>query len=170
MPARGWCQYNIEFPDRSTAARVTACELGPALTAAQETGLLHGWWFMRKQPWKLRYLPDDPASAATITGLLGKLTADRRITGWTPGIYEPETLAFGGENGMDAAHDLFHHDSVHLLARAAQASTQALGQREATVVLCSVMLRAAGLDWYEQGDVWAKVAGLRPAGARHHHR
>ena len=25
------------------------------------------------------------------------------------------------------------------------------------------MLRAAGLDWFEQGDAWAKVAALRPA-------
>jgi protein-L-isoaspartate(D-aspartate) O-methyltransferase len=163
MPAPDWCQYNVEFPDRSMAGHVAACELRPALTAAQEAGLLHGWWFMRKQPWKLRYLPDDPACAAAITSVLAKLTADHRITGWAPGIYEPETMAFGGQKGMDAAHDLFHHDSLHLLTRAAQAPAPAPGQRETTVMLCSVMLRAAGLDWYEQADVWAKVAELRPA-------
>jgi len=162
MPAPHWCQYNIEFPDRSTAEHVTAWDLRPALIEAQEAGLLHGWWFMRKQPWKLRYLPDDPAAATAITGLLGKLTANGKITGWTPGIYEPETMAFGGQQSIDVAHDLFHHDSLHILTRAARPAAPALGQREISVMLCSVMLRAAGLDWYEQGDVWAKIASLRP--------
>jgi protein-L-isoaspartate(D-aspartate) O-methyltransferase len=163
MTAPTWCQYNIEFPDRGTAQHVAAHDLRPALNAAQDAGLLRSWWFMRKQPWKLRYLPEDPASGAAVAGLLDKLAAGHRITSWAPGIYEPETTAFGGEKGMGAAHDLFHHDSVHLLARAAQRSAPALGQRETTVLLCSVLLRAAGLDWYEQGDVWGKVAELRPA-------
>jgi protein-L-isoaspartate(D-aspartate) O-methyltransferase len=65
---------------------------------------------------------------------------------------------------MDIAHALFHQDSQHLLARAAQIeSSPALGRSEATVLLYSAMLRAAGLDWFEQGDVWAKIATLRPA-------
>jgi thiopeptide-type bacteriocin biosynthesis protein len=29
------------------------------------------------------------------------------------------------------------------------------------ILLSSTMLRAAGLDWYEQGDVWARVADHR---------
>ena len=32
------------------------------------------------------------------------------------------------------------------------------------------MMRGAGLDWFEQGDVWAKVAALRPASQSTHHR
>jgi protein-L-isoaspartate(D-aspartate) O-methyltransferase len=159
-----WCQYNIEFPDRDTAARVAAADLLPALLAAQDAGLLHGWWFIRKQPWKLRYLPDTPAADA-MTGLLSELTAAGQITSWAPGVYEPETLAFGGPHGISIAHDLFHRDSHHILARAARPGAPTLGQRETTVMLCSVMLRAAGLDWYEQGDVWATLASLRPAAA-----
>jgi protein-L-isoaspartate(D-aspartate) O-methyltransferase len=164
MPDLTWCQYNIEFPDRDTAEHAAARELFPALAAAQQAGLLHGWWFIRKQPWKLRYLPGDPTTA-TITDLLAALTADGQIASWAAAIYEPETLAFGGPQGMDVAHGLFHDDSRHILARAAQAGARALGRRETSVILCSVMLRAAGLDWYEQGDVWAKVASVRPATA-----
>lgn len=33
----------------------------------------------------------------------------------------------------------------------------------ANSVLCSVLLRGTGLDWTNKGDVWAKVAELRPA-------
>jgi protein-L-isoaspartate(D-aspartate) O-methyltransferase len=36
-----------------------------------------------------------------------------------------------------------------------------LGRRETAVLLASTMMRGAGLDWFEQGDVWAKVAALR---------
>ena len=31
-------------------------------------------------------------------------------------------------------------------------------RREISLMLCSVLMRAAGQDWYEQGDVWARVA------------
>lgn len=62
---------------------------------------------------------------------------------------------------MDAAHELFHSDSRHLLTY--QPNPEHLGRRETAVLLTSAMMRGAGLDWFEQGDVWAKVAALRPA-------
>jgi protein-L-isoaspartate(D-aspartate) O-methyltransferase len=161
MPPPHWRQYQIEFPDRVGAEQIAAHDLLPVLSAAQDARLLHGWWFVRKKPWKLRYLADDPAPTK-VTDLLDKLAADGCITGWAPGIYEPEIRAFGGDAAMQAAHTLFHHDSHHLLTRAAQLDAPVLGQCETTVLLCSAMLRAAGLDWYEQGDVWANVAQLRP--------
>jgi protein-L-isoaspartate(D-aspartate) O-methyltransferase len=46
-------------------------------------------------------------------------------------------------------------------------ATSAMGHRETTVLLFSSMLRAAGLDWFEQGDVGAKIADLRPAAHAH---
>ena len=113
---------------------------------------------MNKSPWKLRFIPTETGQR-TISDLLDLLALDGRIIGWAPGVYEPETLAFGGELGIQIAHTLFHHDSRHLLQYAAVPAQ--LGQREVTVLLCSVLLRAAGLDWYEQGDVWARVADLR---------
>lgn len=161
MRAPGWHQLDIAFPDQATAVTVAAHDLLPALDGAQDDGDIQDWWFLRKRSWRLRYRSDAPDSAP-IPGLLNKLTANGRINGWTPGIYEPETAAFGGEAAMDVAHTLFHHDSRHILIRVAQDTTPAIGQRENTVLLCSAMFRAAGLDWYEQGDVWKKVAGLRP--------
>src|SRR5262249_12264077 len=120
-------------------------------------------WFMRKRPWKLRYLTSDTMPAATIGALLAQLASAGLISGWAPGIYEPETTAFGGSRGMNTAHSLFHRDSVHILTHVAAAKPgyPAAGQRETAIVLCSVMLRAAGLDWYEQGDVWHQVSTLR---------
>jgi protein-L-isoaspartate(D-aspartate) O-methyltransferase len=153
-----WQQHNIAFPDRGTAQHIAAADLYPALLAAEEDGALRRWWFVRKQPWKVRYLAPQPC--VVVTDLLDKLAAEGRIHGWNHGIYEPETTAFGGAESMNVAHTLFHQDSRHLL-RPPGATPAKLGRRETTAVLCSVMLRAAGLDWYEQGDVWAKVAELR---------
>ena len=161
MPTPAWRQYTIEFPDPTAAEDIAASVLAPALAAAQDEGVLHGWWYVRKYPtWRWRYLADDPTSHR-VEDLLETLAGQDRITNWTRGVYEPETLAFGGSAGMQIAHELFHQDSRHLLLDLSPATT--LGRRELAVLLCSVLMRGAGLDWYEQGDTWAKIADLRPS-------
>ncbi|MGW2539685.1 methyltransferase, FxLD system [Kitasatospora sp. NPDC001574] len=158
-PDRLWRQYAVEFADPHTA-RTAAQELLAALDQARQDDLLDTWWFIRKPPGlRLRCRAADP-EPDLVPRLLTALGA-----AWTPGVYEPETLAFGGEAAMEAAHTLFHHDSRHLLARTAAGHPPALGQREQTVLLFSAMLRAAGLDWFEQGDAWHRVAALRPRAA-----
>src|SRR5512139_1731856 len=105
-----WRQYNIEFADHATARAIAAAELGPELETADAAGELHSWWFMNKSPWKLRLVPTE-AGERTVRDLLDLLVVDGRIISWATGVYEPETLAFGGEHGIQVAHMLFHHDS-----------------------------------------------------------
>ncbi|MBQ1041489.1 methyltransferase, FxLD system [Micromonospora sp. C72] len=163
MSTPDWRQYTVEFPDPAAAEHIATTVLAPALAAAQEDGILHGWWFVRKYPsWRWRYIADDPTSHL-FEDLLETLAVNGRVVNWTRGIYEPETLAFGGSAGMQAAHNLFHQDSRQLLLGPGLAEPATLGRRELAVLLCSVLMRSAGLDWYEQGDVWAKVTDLRPA-------
>ncbi|MGW1143558.1 methyltransferase, FxLD system [Streptomyces sp. NPDC002454] len=159
MPSDRWQQHNITFVDRLRAQLVIAERLAPALITAEAAGQLSGWWFMNKQPWPLRYRADEPAPV--VESLLDDLVGEGSVVSWRPGMYEPETDVFGGQAAMDAAHDLFHSDSHHLLAY--QPGPKHLGRRETVVLLVSAMLRGAGLDWFEQGDVWSKVAALRPA-------
>lgn len=78
-------------------------------------------------------------------------------------IYESGTRRFGGPEVMRAAHDLFHADSRHILARLAYESDdhrRELGGRQDTR-----MMLAAGQDLYQQGDVWARIAEPRGGGA-----
>ncbi|MDC0773213.1 methyltransferase, FxLD system [Streptomyces sp. HD] len=161
MPPNRWQQHNITFVDREIAQRTIAERLGPTLIEAEADGQLTDWWFMNKQPWPLRYLADKPSPA--IESLLSDLIGDGVAVSCLPCVYEPETDAFGGPEAMDAAHELFHSDSRHLLTY--QTNPMRLGRRETAVLLTSAMMRGAGLDWFEQGDVWAKVAALRPATA-----
>lgn len=156
-PASSWRHVLIEFTDPTTAEHVAATTLAPALARAD----LRGWWFLRKSPaWRLRYQQRHPDTTA-VDALLDEMAGRGQITRWTRGIYEPETLALGGPLALDTAHTLFHHDSHHVLARAGE-QRPGLGRCETTVLLFSAMLRAAGLDWFEQGDVWDRVATLRP--------
>ncbi|WP_240496353.1 thiopeptide-type bacteriocin biosynthesis protein, partial [Streptomyces torulosus] len=109
MPPDPWHQHNITFIDRETGKRAISERLGPALLAAEADDELTGWWFMNKQPWPLRYRATEPSPL--IESLLSDLVDDGTAAAWVPGIYEPETTAFGGTQAMDAAHDLFHADS-----------------------------------------------------------
>ncbi|WP_329131111.1 methyltransferase, FxLD system [Streptomyces sp. NBC_01476] len=159
MNSDRWQQHNVVFTDRESGKRAITERLGPALLAAEEAGQLDGWWFMNKQPWPLRYRAAQPSSL--VRAVLSELVDNGTVKSWLPGIYEPESTAFGGALAMDAAHDLFHKDSRHLLTY--EPGPGHVGRRETAVLLLSGMMRAANLDWFEQGDVWAKAAALRPA-------
>ncbi|MFD7583015.1 methyltransferase, FxLD system [Kitasatospora sp. NPDC059817] len=156
----GWIQHDLTFADPATVEQITARHLAPVLVQAQNSRVLEDWWYMRKQGLRVRYRTAGPAPV--VTALLDTLVEEGRLTGWAIGIYEPETEAFGGPEAMEIAHRLFHTDSRHLMARATKPDPPALGRTETFVVLVSAMLRAVGLDWYEQGDVWAKFAAERP--------
>jgi thiopeptide-type bacteriocin biosynthesis protein len=146
-----WQQINIQFAGRTPQERElrAIAHLGRALPAAQAAGVISSWWFIRKGAWRIRYLPTDlPGSERQAR----KLLADG--VSWIPDVYEPETHAFGGPDAMAAAHTLFHHDSRHLLTYLQQRPAD---RRERSLILCTALVRGAGLDLNEQGDVWAKV-------------
>ncbi|MEV6980952.1 thiopeptide-type bacteriocin biosynthesis protein [Sphaerisporangium sp. NPDC051017] len=152
-----WRQANVSFADRHDAERLAVARIGPVLRDAEEHGLVSAWFFTRKEQWRFRWLPTSPAAADTV---LHALTEVGESMTWISVICEFEPVAFGGPAGMDAACKLFHADSRHLLRRLQ--TDPPLRQRETSILLCGVLLRGAGLDWFEQGDVWARVAELRP--------
>ena len=153
-----WQQANVAFPDWDHAEDVAAARIAPRLDA---DGLVSAWWFIRKHPcWRIRYQPAVPEATASVERHLDELAAAGHITGWTRVVYEPEVHAFGGPEAMAAAHRLFHLDSRALLAYLRD-QPGGRHRREISLMLCSVMMRAARQDWFEQGDTWARVADRR---------
>jgi protein-L-isoaspartate(D-aspartate) O-methyltransferase len=138
-----WWHANVAFSGRALSS-----EAAQALAAALDDQRFH---FLRKDA-GLRLRTERPVGT-----LLDRLVADQHATGWVGGIYEPETEAFGGPEGMDVAHDVFCADSPSALFE-----TGLPGGRERAVLLLSAMIRSAGLDPFEAGDVWAKLGALRP--------
>ncbi|WEH31958.1 thiopeptide-type bacteriocin biosynthesis protein [Streptomyces sp. AM 4-1-1] len=167
MESHPWRQVHVTFPDWAEAERTALARLVPVLVAAEDEKVISSWFFIRKSPsWRLRYLPGgNPSEAdAYITGHLVDLAGEHHVDIIAGIVYEPETRAFGGSEGMASAHRLFHLDSRNLLAHLARTNAASPGggyRRELPVLLCTALLRGAGLDWYEQGDVWAQVADHR---------
>jgi thiopeptide-type bacteriocin biosynthesis protein len=154
-----WYQVRVQFADWPAAETVGVTTLGPALDRLRTDGAVAGWWFLRKHPcWRLRLLRAD---IAVVGRVLDELTGTGMISRWWPTVYEPETAAFGGPAGLDTVHDLFCADSAGVLDYLRQ-DTPGLGRRELSILLLSGLMRAAGLDAFECGDVFARVARLRP--------
>ncbi|MFG2042130.1 thiopeptide-type bacteriocin biosynthesis protein [Dactylosporangium sp. NPDC048998] len=162
-----WYQVRIEFSEWDTAERVAATQLGPQLDRLLDTGATSGWWFLRKHPcWRLRIANPD---LAAVHQVLDSLTTTGAATRWWPSLYEPETAAFGGLDGIRLVHDLFCADSHGVLHYLRQPQPP-LGRREISLLLLGALLHAAGLDWFERGDVFDRVAQLRPAPDTDDHR
>ncbi|WP_431890639.1 methyltransferase, FxLD system [Nocardiopsis alba] len=134
--------------------------------ALEGSEALRRWWFIRKRPhWRLRH-DGGQAGRSVLNTELDRMWGQGFVAGWVHSVYEPEVHAFGGRAGMDLAHHLFQTDSRHTLAylnRLRTTPERELGRRELALLLGSALLRGAGLDWFEQGDVWARVAELRPS-------
>ncbi|MCX5206720.1 methyltransferase, FxLD system [Streptomyces sp. NBC_00237] len=158
MTTTAWPQRVIEFTHWENAEDIAAAHLLPAFT---DLGLTQ-WSFVRKHPtWRLRFQPTDSETVHGLDVTLHRLAGAGDLRTWTTGIYEPETHAFGGPAGTEIGHAFFHDDSLLVLQDRTRAKAGRLGRRELALLLPSVAMRAAGLDWYEQGDVWAKVAAER---------
>ncbi|MFI7077570.1 thiopeptide-type bacteriocin biosynthesis protein [Micromonospora sp. NPDC049903] len=166
MNSTRWMHVTVQFRDQPSAEDIAVTRVAPLFTAAEADRLISGWFFIRKAiQWRFRYLPTDQNADARAY-LLGHLYALRRTghLAWaTQSIYEPELRAFGGDEAMEVAHRLWHADSRHVLTYLAATAEYPTTRRrrEMAILLASAMLRAAGLDWYEQGDVWSKVAHHR---------
>lgn len=152
---RVWFQARVVPAEWDRAESVFAAQIGPHLDALDGGG----WWFVRKYPcWRLRISTTDHAAAS---GVLERFTADGTIAGWKPGIYEPETTAFGGSTAMGIVHDLFCADSRGVLSYSQVVDAPA-GRRELSLLLIRTLQQHAGLDWFESADVFDRVAALRP--------
>ncbi|WP_435059845.1 thiopeptide-type bacteriocin biosynthesis protein [Streptomyces sp. bgisy060] len=153
-----WWQTYLHFIDLPNADTTFTTHVLPILREAEAGGIIDGWWYTRKHPcWRLR-LRVQPVSGAklTIGNGFDRLVSDGHLQRWWPGIYEPETPAFGGKTSMTAAHALFVTDSREI-QQLRHRSGLAVGPRELSVLLCTIMMRAARLEWYEQGDAWDRV-------------
>ncbi|MCY7341859.1 MAG: methyltransferase, FxLD system, partial [Pseudonocardia sp.] len=158
-----WRQLSLWCADWRTAERIAVTCLDPTVSAAQERGDLAGWWFVRKGPsWRLRVQPADDIDGNVVVGDVAEaLRRSGHVRHVAELVYEPETAAFGGPAAMTAAHELFAADSRHVLNHLARTRGRNDHRRELGVLLAGRLLRAAGLDWYEQGDVWHRLAAHR---------
>ncbi|MFJ3405434.1 thiopeptide-type bacteriocin biosynthesis protein [Promicromonospora sp. NPDC090134] len=148
-----WTQANI-----AVATSSALDEVAWALDELGRDGAHRGWWFMNKPPgWRVRFLDTHRADLART---LDALRAEGVVSEWTWSTYEPETTAFGGGAAAAYVHDLFCADTRGILEH--RASPGGLGVKEATIAALAALARGARLDMFETGDMFAKIASLRP--------
>ncbi|MFF9244608.1 thiopeptide-type bacteriocin biosynthesis protein [Streptomyces sp. NPDC014776] len=160
-----WYQVNVQFTDHATAAAAFRAYLLPVLGE----DIIGSWWFLRKHPyWRLRIQPAATAPAGLVATRTARALDSAVSLGvvreWRTTLYEPETTAFGGMDGMIIAHRLFHTDSQGVLTYHQTISTGTHDLPDAKItslIVLTHLLRAAGLEWSEQGDVWAQVETRR---------
>ncbi|WP_065004830.1 thiopeptide-type bacteriocin biosynthesis protein [Streptomyces sp. H-KF8] len=148
-----WWQINLAFTEPAAGDRAFTAHLLPVLRATD----LDSWWFMRKHPGYRVRVSASPSARARVKVALDQFVATGHVREWRTVVYEPETVAFGGEPSMRIAHDLFAADSLQIQQLASQDTRLPIGLRELSVLLCTTMMRGAGLEWYETGDVWNRV-------------
>lgn len=160
----GWHQTHIEFTDWRTAETTVIERLTPRLHHAEQSGLVESWWFIRKAPcWRLRLRLSDTTTPGDdpLKRILDGFSAPEAAIRWRRTLYEPETLAFGGLEAMRIAHDLFHTDSRAILDYL-NAHATVIGRRELSTMLCGALFQGASQDEFEQGDIWHRIARMRP--------
>jgi len=154
---REWYQVLVQFVDWGAAE---TSPLGPHLDQLHADGAIAGWWYLRKYPcWRLRF---RDANTTAVSDVLDELATIGVVARWWPTIYESETDAFGGPVAMQIVHDLFVADSQGALAHARHPNPP-LDRRHLSLLLINTLITAAGMDWFERGDVFARVRDLRPA-------
>jgi thiopeptide-type bacteriocin biosynthesis protein len=169
---REWLYWRLVTTTDATHDSLLHERVLPLLAALVQADTVDNWWFLRKPHGgphlRLRLHPAPRSDLAELTSALvghfeswrqeGELLRCSRL------VYEPEVSIFGGAGGMELAHELFWRDSVGycrsmpvLSARGFQFSA---GVSAALLAGC---FQGAGLDWFEQGDVWRIVGMLRAA-------
>ncbi|MCF4122071.1 thiopeptide-type bacteriocin biosynthesis protein [Antribacter sp. KLBMP9083] len=158
-----WTQLNLRLPDGIETDQFLVAELGPTMTRLQDGDAVGRWWLLRKPPGlRVRVRTVGGAAPGAARDVLDDLVSQGVLTSWHSAIYEPERRAFGGTAALAVAHTLFCDDSRNLLAYLTGTTTDSAEQREHLgLLLVASLLRGARLDWYEQGDVWNRVARHR---------
>ncbi|MGW7351337.1 methyltransferase, FxLD system [Streptomyces sp. NPDC054784] len=159
-PTPAWRQINLSCDTWQDVERLAVQYILPLLAQAENDGVITSWWFIRKgATWRLRLRPGPDRDEDTVALLARLAEAPEPRSMSEDVVYEPETHRFGGEVAMGIAHRLFHTDSRHILAHLARGGPDL--RREIGVRLATRMMRAAGQDFYEQGDIWTSVAEHR---------
>jgi thiopeptide-type bacteriocin biosynthesis protein len=168
IPATTWLQTSIRLTRPDAAELTWATILGPRMQSAVDEGRLQDWFIIRTRPWwRLRYTPAAGIRAAHarqhVTERLNDHKARPHFSEIIHQIYEPETTAFGGTAAMELAHRHFARDTQAITDYLALVTREPSRdrRRELSLLLCTALFQAAGLEWFEQGDVWARLSSLR---------
>ena len=155
-------QVGVRFTSDAQADHFLAGPLDAALRGWREAGVVSQFFFMRKPPGiRLRFRGADP-DARLLPELVALLSAEekaKRVTGHELGVYDEETHQFGGEVGMEIAHEFFDHDSRALfdVVRLEAKSADTTDRATLSLLTLNDLVAQVAADGWERWDVWRNM-------------
>jgi thiopeptide-type bacteriocin biosynthesis protein len=176
--SNGWVQVGLECGPTGAKAGLYAL-VAALVRRLLDAGAIRNFFFMHKPlGLRLRFEAGEADAAWLHAQVKAALTHWRRegwITGFAPGIYEPETHLFGGPHAMRFVHQAFTADALawldyHALAPSAPGTPAAAPAWAVSLLLLRTLFSGLQITDWEDIDVWDRVvrrAGRRlPAAAR----
>jgi thiopeptide-type bacteriocin biosynthesis protein len=125
-----------------------------------ETGRVDQFFFLHKPPgMRLRFLAPQSQFIAELYEQLDRMVQEQIVQAWSRGVYDPEVYQFGGQVGLDLAHEFFTAESLAVLAyhHLRLQSPVVLAPAEFSLVLLDPFLRQVTEDEWELWDLWCKL-------------
>jgi thiopeptide-type bacteriocin biosynthesis protein len=169
--AAGWIQAGVRFDSPRALAAFLEGSWAEEVERWLAADRLRWFYVMRKPPGlRLRLgAPSlDPAVRRDFESLLRREQAAGRITGFEYGLYEAEVHQFGGEAGMDLAHEFFTYDTTALLQLRRLRARDHVEENAEVLSLLVINDLFAGVcdDAWERWDAWRNLGRLAGRGFR----
>ncbi|MFF4622886.1 thiopeptide-type bacteriocin biosynthesis protein [Nonomuraea jabiensis] len=164
--AERWLQFGLT-PLRERSGDLYA-RLAVTARQAVRDGLARDFFFMHKPPGlRIRFRPASPELDPLVRDRLTAWRKDGVLTGWRPGVYEPETYLFGGPESMRSVHRVFTADSLawldyHRLRLAGHGPGPSWAM---SLLLLRSLFGALQIVGWEDLGVWERVRRHRPLAA-----
>lgn len=153
-----WTQVGIHF----TSAKTQEAFLGGSWAETVEQWLTTGrlrWFFFTRKPPGLRIRLGAPSFDPTLGSEFELLLQNER---YEYGLYEAEIHQFGGELGMQLAHDFFTYDTCLLLRLRRLQAEKGIDEDAQVLSLLAVNHLLSGIcdDAWEVWDAWRSLGLL----------
>jgi thiopeptide-type bacteriocin biosynthesis protein len=162
LGADRWLQVGVRCASDAQADAFLAGPLDTALRRWSEAGTVGQFFFMRKPPGvRLRFRGTglDTTLLPELLALLAGEEAAKRITGHELGVYDEETHQFGGEVGLEIAHEHFDHDSRALfeIIRLEAQDADTTDRETLSLLVLNDLVAQVASDGWERWDVWRNM-------------
>jgi thiopeptide-type bacteriocin biosynthesis protein len=169
-----WHYWRLDVESQQVIDALLVTAIMPMVREALSSGGATQWWFLRKgdhgHHLRLRVFGPElrlgPLVVEPAERTFRRLVEEGQLRGYTTVVYEPEVLLFGGPEGMDLAHQLFACDTLHVFGWLDAVHRENGGyhdrRAELSLLLVHALLAGAGLDRFEQWDVWTRLHRMRP--------
>ncbi|NGP58289.1 hypothetical protein FLT15_07770 [Paenibacillus thiaminolyticus] len=150
-----WLYFKLYIPDRDPMS-VLSDHVSQAIEKLGRTFPVKGWWWLTKAdssgPHCRIRVAFASGHSSELAVQVNELLGTEFRTAFIP--YEPELSLFGGETGLDYAHEYFMKDSDFLVQWYQLNNGRLKGMQGISLYLAHYLMKSCELDVFERHGVW----------------